>query len=51
MITTATDVNGKFAVDLFASVYHMAIIDRKEAKKHIGAVLEGKHIGVFSDLP
>ncbi len=51
VITTATDVNGKFAVDLFASVYHMVITDRKEAKNISAAVLEGKHIGVFSDLP
>ena len=51
VITTATDVNGKFAVDLFASTYHMTIIDRKEAKNISAAVLEGKQIGVFSDLP
>ena len=51
VITTATDVNGKFAVDLFASAYHMTIIDRKEAKNISAAVLEGKPIGVFSDLP
>lgn len=51
VITTATDVNGKFAVDLFASAYHMTIIDRKEVKNISAAVLEGKQIGVFSDLP
>ena len=51
MITTATDVNGKFAVDLFASAYHMTITDRKETKNISAAVLEGKQIGVFSDLP
>lgn len=51
VITTATDVNGKFAVDLFASAYHMTIIDRKEAKNISAAVLEGKQIGVFSDFP
>lgn len=51
VITTATDVNGKFAVDLFASAYHMTIIDRKEAKNISAAVLEGKQISVFSDLP
>lgn len=51
VITTATDVNGKFAVDLFASAYHMTIIDQKEAKNISAAVLEGKQIGVFSDLP
>ena len=28
VITTATDVNGKFAVDLFATAYHMEITDR-----------------------
>ena len=51
VITTATDVNGKFAVDLFASASHMTITDRKEAKNISAAVLEGKQIGVFSDLP
>lgn len=51
VITTATDVNGKFAVDLFAAAYYMKITDRKEAKNISAAVLEGKQIGVFSDLP
>lgn len=51
VITTATDVNGKFAVDLFAAAYHMKIMDRKEAKNISAAVLDGKKIGVFSDLP
>ena len=51
VITTATDVNGKFAVDLFASAYHMTITDRKEAKNISAAVLEGKQLGVFRDLP
>ena len=51
VITTATDVNGKFAVDLFATAYHMEITDRKAAKNIAAAVLEGKNIGVFSDLP
>ena len=46
VITTATDVNGKFAVDLFASAYHMTITDRKEAKNISAAVLEGKQVDV-----
>ena len=33
VITTATDVNGKFAVDLFASVYHMVITDSQRSGK------------------
>ena len=42
---------GSLRLDLFASAYHMTITDRKEAKNISAAVLEGKQIGVFSDLP
>lgn len=44
--TTATDVNGKFAVDVFAVRNNLYITDRKAAKAISAAVLEGEKIGV-----
>lgn len=51
VITTATDVNGLFAVDLFAAGNGLAITDREEAKALSASLLEGKKAGFFSDLP
>ena len=38
--TTATDVQQKFAVDVFARKYHLLFKDRKKAKEISAAVLE-----------
>ena len=42
--TTATDVQQKFAVDVFARKYHLLFKDRKKAKEISAAVLEGEKI-------
>lgn len=51
VITTATDVAGKFAVDVFAKKNHLLITDRIAAKQISAAVLEGKDVGFFSSCP
>lgn len=51
VVTTATDVQGKFAVDVFARGNHLRITDRHLAKKISAAVLEGEPVGFFSELP
>ena len=50
VITTATDVQKKFAVDVFAKKNRLQIIDRKLAKEISAAVLEEKKIGFYSEL-
>lgn len=47
VITTATDREGKLAVDEFARVHHMTITDWKLAKELSAAMLEGTSIGVY----
>lgn len=47
VITTATDVQNKFAVDVFARKNHLAITDRELAKNISAAVLEGEPIGIY----
>lgn len=51
VITTATDVRGVFAVDLFAVKNGLTITDRTLAKKVSASLLEGKPVGFFSDFP
>lgn len=46
VITTATDVQRKFAVDVFARDHYLKITDRKKAKQISSAVLEGKKVGI-----
>ena len=45
--TTATDVQGKFAVDVFAKRNDLYISDREAAKRISAAVLEGERPGFF----
>ena len=45
--TTATDVQQKFAVDVFAKRNNLLIGDRTAAKKISAAVLEGERIGFY----
>lgn len=49
VITTATDVNGKFAVDTFATKKNLHINDINIVKEISSAILEEKEIGIFSD--
>lgn len=51
VITTATDVQGRFAVDVFAKKNNLIITDRVLAKKISAAVLEGEKIGFYSEYP
>lgn len=50
VITTATDVNGRFAVDVFAKKNHLYITDLKMAKKISAEVLDEKPVGFYSDF-
>lgn len=50
VITTATDVQKKFAVDVFAKKNTLQITDRKLAKEISAAVLDGKQIGFYSEF-
>lgn len=49
VITTATDVNGLFAVDEFAVSNGLIIADREEAKQISSCLLEGEPVGYFCD--
>lgn len=49
VITTATDLNGKFAVDDWAKRNGLFISDMKLAKEISAAVLSGETVGVSSD--
>lgn len=51
VITTATDREGKFAVDEFARRNQMSVMDWNLAKRISASILEGKRIGVYSELP
>lgn len=45
--TTATDVQGKFAVDVFAKKNHLYFTEREAAKQISAAVLDGKQVGLW----
>ncbi len=51
VVTTATDVNRRFAVDVFAVKNRLEITDRTLAKEISAEILAGGRIGVFSDYP
>ncbi len=51
VLTTATDINGLFAVDVFARRNHLYIESMTLAKEISAALLEGEKIGFCSDLP
>lgn len=51
VITTATDINDKFAVDLFAESNNLYICRMDYAKKISAAVLKDQQIGFHSDFP
>lgn len=47
--TTATDVQGKFAVDVFAGKNHLMLTDRQAAKEISAAVLDGEKAALWID--
>lgn len=51
VITTATDVNKTFAVDVFAKDNGLHITSMKQAKEVSAAVLRGEKIGFLTDYP
>ncbi len=51
VITTATDINDLFAVDVFAKKNRLHITDMTLAKRVSAALLAGEPVGFCSDLP
>lgn len=51
VITTATDLNQKFAVDVFAKKNNLALTNRLLAKKISAAILAGEKVGFQSEVP
>ena len=51
VITTATDVNKKMAVDILSEKLGCAIDDMKSAKEITVDILENKKIGIISEIP
>ncbi|MBT9779975.1 cobalamin biosynthesis protein CbiG [Clostridium sp. MCC353] len=50
VITTATDVNGRFAVDEFARKNGLLLTDLYKAKRISADILDGRPVGFFSDF-
>lgn len=51
VITTATDLNNKFSVDMFAKSNNLHISSMSLAKKVSSEILDGKTIGLYSEFP
>lgn len=51
VVTTASDVQGKAAIDVWAKDHELAIADRNLAKEIAAARLDGEMIGFFSEYP
>lgn len=49
VITTATDLRGAFAVDMFAKKNHLAVSSMQLAKEVSAAVLDGRPVGFYAD--
>lgn len=47
-ISTATDVNGRFAIDVWAKEQNLVLCDRQAAKAVSAAILEGSPVGFVS---
>jgi cobalt-precorrin 5A hydrolase len=50
-ISTATDVNQRFAVDVWAKKNHLYLVERNLAKEVSAALLDGTSVGFASELP
>lgn len=51
VVTTATDINGKFAVDVFARKHGLVLGSKSVAKQVSVDMLEGRPVGFFCDFP
>lgn len=49
VITTASEVRGRLAVDTWAAQHNMAIADRRMAKEVAAALLDGEQVGFFME--
>ncbi|MEM1483771.1 cobalamin biosynthesis protein [Oscillospiraceae bacterium PP1C4] len=50
VISTATDLNQKFAVDVWAVEHSLCLCERGLAKQVSAALLDGKAVGLYSDF-
>ncbi|MCI9569039.1 MAG: cobalt-precorrin 5A hydrolase [Lachnospiraceae bacterium] len=50
VITTATDINGRFSVDSFAKIRGLTLANSETAKLVSADILAGEPVGVFSDF-
>lgn len=51
VITTATDRQEKFAVDVFAKKNHLYLDDMTVAKEVSARIVDGKNVGFYSEFP
>lgn len=51
VVTTATDLHSRFAVDVFAKKNGCAIFHMKAAKEASAALLAGESVGFYSEFP
>ena len=51
VVTTATDLHSRFAVDVFAKKNRCAIFHMKAAKEASAALLAGETVGFYSEFP
>ena len=51
VVTTATDLHHRFAVDVFAKRNNCSIFNMKAAKEVSAALLAGKKVGFYSEFP
>lgn len=51
IVTTATDLHGRFAVDVFAKINGCKIFPMSAAKVVSAALLAGKNVGFYSEFP
>ena len=51
VLTTATDVNGHFAVDVFAGTNGLVIEEKELAREASARILSGERLAFFSELP
>ena len=51
VISTATDLNDRFSVDIWAKKNRLVICERERAKEISAAILDGKSVGFCSEYP
>ncbi len=51
VITTATDIEGKFSPDSFALKNGLAVTDWQKSKEASARILQGERLGLYSELP